>query len=136
MNSPACKTGFRAPTPWRPTVALSDAINGYIDDLHSSFRYASPYAGDVEVVPTVASVSTQRLIGHAQRLAQAMMDAMPTGMKFYQEVGNTAYVSFNTFEINDDVDYYQALAEGEQIADTIGVIHVCPRADHPRKQPH
>ena len=103
-------------------VALSDAINGYIDDLHSSFRYASPYAGDVEVVPTVASVSTQRLIGHAQRLAQAMMDAMPTGMKFYQEVGNTAYVSFNTFEINDDVDYYQALAEGEQIADTIGVI--------------
>lgn len=47
---------------------------------------------------------------------------MPTGMKFYQEVGNTAYVSFNTFEINDDVDYYQALAEGEQIADTIGVI--------------
>ena len=33
-------------------IALRDVINGYIDDLHSNFCYASPYAGNVRCHPT------------------------------------------------------------------------------------
>lgn len=103
-------------------VALSDVINGYIDDLHSSFKAPSPYAGDVEVVPTVESVSTQRLMDHGQRLSKALLEAYPEGPKFYEEVGNTAYILFNKFEVDYEQDYYDALAKGERIADTIGII--------------
>lgn len=103
-------------------VALSDVINGYIDDLHSAFVFASPYAGDVAVEPNVQSLSANRLIGHAQRLSAAAREYFPDGMRFYQEIGNTAYISFNSFTADYDNDYYGALASGEPIADTIGII--------------
>ena len=103
-------------------VALSDVINGYIDDLHSAFVFASPYAGDVAVEPNVQSLSANRLIGHAQRLSAAAREYFPDGMRFYQEIGNTAYISFNSFTADYDNDYYGALESGEPIADTIGII--------------
>lgn len=103
-------------------VALSDVINGYIDDLHSAFVFASPYAGDVAVESNVQSLSANRLIGHAQRLSAAAREYFPDGMRFYQEIGNTAYISFNSFTADYDNDYYGALASGEPIADTIGII--------------
>lgn len=103
-------------------VALSDVINGYIDDLHSAFVFASPYAGDVAVEPNVQSLSANRIIGHAQRLSVAAREYFPDGMRFYQEIGNTAYISFNSFTADYDNDYYGALASGEPIADTIGII--------------
>lgn len=103
-------------------VALSDMINGYIDDLHSAFVFASPYAGDVAVEPNVQSLSANRIIGHAQRLSAAAREYFPDGMRFYQEIGNTAYISFNSFTADYDNDYYGALAGGEPIADTIGII--------------
>ena len=103
-------------------VALSDVINGYIDDLHSAFVFASPYAGDVAVEPNVQSLSANRIIGHAQRLSAAAREYFPDGMRFYQEIGNTAYISFNSFTADYDNDYYGALAGGEPIADTIGII--------------
>ena len=103
-------------------VALSDVINGYIDDLHSAFVFASPYAGDVAVEPNVQSLSANRLIGHAQRLSAAAREYFPDGMRIYQEIGNTAYISFNSFTADYDNDYYGALASGEPIADTIGII--------------
>lgn len=103
-------------------VALSDVINGYIDVLHSAFVFASPYAGDVAVEPNVQSLSANRIIGHAQRLSAAAREYFPDGMRFYQEIGNTAYISFNSFTADYDNDYYGALASGEPIADTIGII--------------
>ena len=103
-------------------VALSDVINGYIDDLHSAFVFASPYAGDVAVEPNVQSLSANRIIGHAQRLSAAAREYFPDCMRFYQEIGNTAYISFNSFTADYDNDYYGALAGGEPIADTIGII--------------
>ena len=103
-------------------VALSDVINGYIDDLHSAFVFASPYAGDVAVEPNVQSLSANRIIGHAQRLSAAAREYFPDGMRFYQEIGNTAYISFSSFTADYDNDYYGALESGEPIADTIGII--------------
>lgn len=103
-------------------VALRDVINGYIDDLHSNFVFASPYAGDVAVEPNVQSLSTNRLIGHGQRLMAVAREYFPDGMRFYQEIGNTAYISFSSFTADYDNDYYGALESGEPIADTIGII--------------
>ena len=106
-----------------------------IRDRHSGFISASPYAGDVEVEPTVRSFSRERLVGHGQRLRMAAKEFFPDGMPGYQEIGNTAYVTFNHFDCDYENDYYEALASGERIDDTIGLIMYAhsqiTRADSP-----
>ena len=106
-------------------VALMDAINGYIDDLHSGFFYASPYAGNVPVESNVASISTNRLISHMRKLKMTEMQFFPEGRPPYQEIGNTAYISFDGFEFDADTDYYGALERGEletMLGDTVALI--------------
>ena len=106
-------------------VALMDAINGYIDDLHSGFFYASPYAGNVPVESNVASISTNRLISHMRKLKMTEMQFFPEGRPPYQEIGNTAYISFDGFEFDADADYYGALERGEletMLGDTVALI--------------
>lgn len=94
-------------------VALMDVINGYIDDLHSSFRYASPYAGNVPVQSNVHSISTTRLLNYMMKLQLAAKQAFPEGRPPYQEIGNTAYVTFNKFLYSRENDFYGALERGE-----------------------
>ena len=106
-------------------VTLIDAINGYIDDLHSGFFYASPYAGNVPVESNVASISTNRLISHMRKLKMTEMQFFPEGRPPYQEIGNTAYISFDGFEFDADTDYYGALERGEletMLGDTVALI--------------
>lgn len=119
-------------------VALLDVINGYIDDLHSGFRYASPYAGNVPVEANVNSISTNRIVSHMRKLKMTEMQVFPEGRPPYQEVGNTAYISFDHFELNDAYDYYDALENGgleNMLDDTIALIMYAhqqiTRADSP-----
>lgn len=49
----------------------------------------------------------------------------PESAKYYYEVGNTAYVCLNSFEINLNTDYYKAAAEGtlpDPSTDTVSLI--------------
>ena len=106
-------------------IALKDVINGYIDDLHSSFVYASPYAGNVPVPSNVNSISTTRLMGFGRKLMVAQMPFFPEGRPPYQEIGNTAYITFDGFEFDADADYYGALERGEletMLYDTVALI--------------
>ena len=119
-------------------IALLDVINGYIDDLHSGFRYASPYAGNVPVEANVNSISTNRIVSHMRKLKMTEMQVFPEGRPPYQEVGNTAYISFDHFELNDAYDYYDALENGgleNMLDDTIALIMYAhqqiTRADSP-----
>ena len=119
-------------------VALLDVINGYIDDLHSGFRYASPYAGNVPVEANVNSISTNRIVSHMRKLKMTEMQVFPEGRPPYQEVGNTAYINFDHFELNDAYDYYDALENGgleNMLDDTIALIMYAhqqiTRADSP-----
>lgn len=106
-------------------IALRDVINGYIDDLHSNFCYASPYAGNVPVPSNVNSISTTRLMGFGRKLMVAQMPFFPEGRPPYQEIGNTAYITFDGFEFDADADYYGALERGEletMLDDTVALI--------------
>ena len=94
-------------------VALRDVVNGYIDDLHSGFRYASPYAGNVPVESSVYSISTARMLSFGRKLIMAQMPFFPEGRPPYQEIGNTAYITFDAFTFDAEADYYGALERGE-----------------------
>lgn len=106
-------------------IALRDVINGYIDDLHSSFVYASPYAGNVPVPSNVSSISTTRLLSFGRKLIMAQMPFFPEGRPPYQEIGNTAYITFDAFTFDADADHYGALERGEldtMLGDTVALI--------------
>lgn len=109
--------------PLEADVALCNAIHGYMDDMHSKFQAASPYAGDVAVEPTLTPFSRERLIEHELELTAAAMKAYPDGRPAYEEIGNTAFITFDHFASGTDCDYYsdpgsEAMAED----DVIGLI--------------
>ena len=106
-------------------IALRDVINGYIDDLHSSFVYPSPYAGNVQVPSNVKSIATARLMGFGRKLMMAQMPFFHEGRPPYQEIGNTAYITFDGFTFDAQADYYGALERGElntMLSDTVALI--------------
>ena len=55
----------------------------------------------------------------------AQMPFFPEGRPPYQEIGNTAYITFDGFEFDADADYYGALERGEleaMLDDTVALI--------------
>lgn len=113
-----------SPDALESNAALYDVIGGYIDDLHTSFRAASPYAGDVKVkdYATVKGWSDQRMRGGIARMHAAAEEAFPDGMPSYQEIGNTAYITFDSFDADFSNEYYSMLQAGQRVEDTIGII--------------
>lgn len=103
-------------------VALYDVINGYIDDLHTGFVAASPYAGNVSVMPTVQSISQTRLSAAGRELSTFARQAYSGPVPGYEEIGNTAYVTFNSFTVDEENDHYASLANGAEPTDTISLI--------------
>ncbi len=105
-------------------AALYDVIGGYIDDLHTQFRAASPYAGDINVkeYASVKGWSDQRIRNGIVRMNAAAEEAFPDGMPSYQEIGNTAYITFDSFDADFSNEYYSMLEAGQRVEDTIGII--------------
>lgn len=101
-------------------IALYDVINSYIDDLHTGFVAASPYAGNVAVTPTVQSISQKRIVSTARRLSACAANAYT--LPGYEEIGNTAYVTMNAFVVDYGTDYYAAPENSRQPSDTISLI--------------
>jgi hypothetical protein len=49
--------------------------------------------------------------------------AFPDGVPFYQEVGNTAFISFDRFTVAPDLDYYSLnLDDPDSVKDTISLV--------------
>ncbi len=105
-------------------AALSDLINLYLDDLHSSFAMVSPMTGfDTELPPTRLGFSVKADEFNMARYEHVRDQAFPEGVPFYQEVGNTAFVSFDRFTMAPDIDYYSLnLDEPSSVQDTISLI--------------
>ena len=82
-------------------------INNYLDDLHSSFVSWSYLTGPIDhkVDP---GPSASRLIGHLMTNWELRDEAFPDGFPTYEEVGNTAYITFDNFTLEADEgnDYY------------------------------
>ena len=86
---------------------LYNFINQYLDDLHSGFGAFSYLTGPIDYKaengPSLASLAE-----HLDTHLQARAAQYPEGAPAYEEVGNTAYITFDHFEIHSGSyeDYY------------------------------
>lgn len=104
--------------------AMRTLTMGYFADMHSAYKMASPYTGNPEperpensqIAPSVLHYVEMSQLYEAKRA-----EWMPEGVPGYQEVGNTAYVTFDsfTFDANRADGYNETSAA---ISDTFGLI--------------
>lgn len=111
-----------SPNAEEANIALYDVVSGHIDDLHTSFRSASPYAGNIKIQPTIESVAMKNMRDNAIAYYTASSEFYPESRPSYEEIGNTAYVTFDRFEYDSENDYYGGYEKGELVQDTIGLI--------------
>ena len=102
--------------------ALKSVIDFYLDDLHSVFNEYSYLAG-VNPIQRSTGMANRKLDSHIDAYSTARKAAYPDGWLQYEEVGNTAYVTFDSF----DSDYYAAAyyaagERGEVLDDTVAQI--------------
>lgn len=102
--------------------AIATLCMGYFADMHSGLQKPSYYAGkDAKTLPESMSISWIDSISNMQRYDAARKQFYPDGAPAYEEIGNTAYVTFDSFLIPTTVDYYETPATAEA-EDTIGII--------------
>ena len=82
-------------------------INQYLDDLHSSFSAFSYLTGPIDYRAD-SGPALANLAEHRDTHMQARAERYPDGAPTYEEVGNTAYITFDHFEVHADSyeDYY------------------------------
>lgn len=101
--------------------ALAIFINCYLDDLHSGFNGFSWMNAEKEQTVYSGTMSNQydALLLEYMGVRGSLMDEIP----FYDEVGNTAYITFDEFISSPDGEsYYSGFESGNIPEDTIGEI--------------
>ena len=78
--------------------AVYRLITDYLDDGHSQFQGFSYLAGKVDYKAPVGA-SEYRWTGHHNVYTEAREKAYPDGIPGYEEVGNTAYITFDDFAL-------------------------------------
>ena len=106
--------------------ALYSVIAFHLDDLHSCFLAPSPFSETVKRSTLEEEVGYGRSDNAFSRQVHKFEDARklyyPEGVPFYEEIGNTAYITFDEFkDIPEGVDYYEAGPSAEA-EDTIGIM--------------
>ena len=104
-------------------AVLYELVVGYLDDLHSSFKSTScrtepdAFWDRIKDVRGPWNTKFENCIGEFRA---ARDKAFPEGVEPYEEVGNTAYITFDAFTgpIPEDVDYMSEPKEDE-LGDTV-----------------
>ena len=78
--------------------ALRQFIDYYLDDLHSGFNSFSPLSGLVETGEDVGA-SLRKLYENSDRYEDARAAVYGDDVPGYEEVGNTAYITFDNFTV-------------------------------------
>ena len=99
--------------------ALKSIIDYYFDDLHSVFNEYSSLAG-LHPVSDSTGIANRKLEEHQNEYSKARDKAYPNGWLEYEEVGNTAYITFDSFKSEYyGFAYYQSKEDGETLVDTV-----------------
>lgn len=103
-------------------IALKEFIDYQLDDLHSVFNNRS-YMSDKETFETRAAEIfgpwANRFVRNIGEFADARDKFYPEGVPPYEELGDTAYITFDHFTApSDDIDYMSDPKE-EELSDTI-----------------
>ena len=102
--------------------ALKAFIDYYLDDLHSVFNEFSWMAG-LDSISDSTGLANRKFDEHSKTFAEARDRYYPDGCPGYEEVGNTAYITFDTFTSDyAGKAFYSSLKTGEIPDDTLGLI--------------
>ena len=105
--------------------AIYRLLRDFLDDGHSGWHAFSYLAGDIEYT-AARGTSVSRLVEQMDRYNNARAEVCPDGIPDYQEIGNTAYVTFDHFAIGPDPDaaYFYQVEDAAEFDDssTIGLI--------------
>lgn len=103
-------------------AVLYEFINCYLDDLHSSFRSTSCGTDADAIMEQTESVRgpwNRKFENWIEEFDEARSKAFPDGVQPYEEVGNTAYITFDSFTgPSGDIDY-RSEPTGEELEDTV-----------------
>ena len=84
------------------SIAIANLVYGYLADIHSLFSLTSPYTGSSsidksQIKPAASYVHYfEQYTGFVKTKAEMLPD-----VPGYQEIGNTAYISFDSFTISN-----------------------------------
>jgi len=101
--------------------ALATLTLGYIGDGHTAFHTNSPYAGDVEISAEFYGDSLTQMFTDVYTYRYARGLYYPNGVPCYEEIGNTAYITFDAFDF-DFGDFYSEPPTGANPNDIIGLV--------------
>jgi hypothetical protein len=116
---------FLGTDPVKQDIAYEKLAYAVLADFHSNFAANSPFAGKKSTPAGQAGVLAYGSPSYLSKMAAfsavgaAQATAFPQGCPNYQVVGDTAYVSFNSF-IDANEDYYSKAPTAEAI-DTFGI---------------
>ena len=114
---------FASVNPVDADQALRTYITYYLDDLHSSFSFPSWMTGMKAELQGGQGNSSRQYDANSEKYKKARANALGDKIEGYQEVGNTAYVTFDEFtSVYKAYSYYNAAKEGLRLDDTIGLI--------------
>ncbi len=112
--------------PNQKDAALFTMIWKHMDDMHSAFLGVSPFSreGLLDEFREKIGYGQQReqMVRQMELYSTARAEAYPDGVPGYEEVGNTAYITFDDFySVPDGVDYYET-APTADAPDTVGLL--------------
>ena len=123
------ETGFRealmGSDPDQADEALMRIIDFHLDDVHSIFLDTSPSSERGKAMELYQELGFGKSYADLQNLASEYSSARaqfyPDGVPSYEEIGNTAYITFDSFVSPDDANYYdkQPTAKAK---DTFGIM--------------
>ena len=105
--------------PANADIAVARMIWDYLDDGHSAWLASSYLAGPVNY-GLKPGTSTAQLFAEGDRYSEARKKYYPDGVPGYEEVGNTAYITFDSFTISNpnDMESYYLAEDVSKLADT------------------
>ena len=95
------------------------------DDLHSSYHAASSYTGAdkrAELYEIPSGAANRQFSALRTEYKEARAQAFPDGVPGYQEIGNTAYITFDNFIANNDNTYYTNPPTDDTSPDNMGLL--------------
>ncbi len=109
---------------------INEIIDIHLDDLHSEFTHYSYLSGPKDVPERIGSASRkidEMVYMYGKARSEFYEEGFFEGVNYdpyiYEEVGNTAYITFDSFSSSEAWVYYDAVENGGDLPlDTIGLI--------------
>jgi len=107
--------------------AMTEILSRYFDDSHSGivrYSWRSGQEEGIELIGTMASMgySQKNMFQIANKLAEARNAVYPDEVPGYEEIGDTAFVTFDTFTADRKPEEYYELEDPDNPQDTVELI--------------